>query len=205
MHSICSKNASGSGRWLLRATSWPAKRPRARMDACGCCLVCYPVKAGKPAIQYVQKRNGSPQSPIRSPYSCGLWLRHVIAITPGPRHGFRQGHESHKGYKMANPQSWLEDACRSVCLLNYPQMSASAMRQIRPECQKILCGFSRIMCCYRRCWKHTSSCAQGNWQRQLETAAVVTSWFILNITIASSTKWIFVHGNICIQDLRAKW
>ncbi|CAE7532022.1 unnamed protein product [Symbiodinium natans] len=41
---------------------------------------------------------------------------------------------------------------------------------------------------------------QGNWQRQLETAAVVTSWFILNITIASSTKWIFVHGNICIQD-----
>ncbi|CAE7831248.1 unnamed protein product [Symbiodinium microadriaticum] len=38
---------------------------------------------------------------------------------------------------------------------------------------------------------------QGTWRRQLETAAVVTSWFVLNITIASSTKWIFVHGRIC--------
>ncbi|OLP80667.1 putative sugar phosphate/phosphate translocator [Symbiodinium microadriaticum] len=41
---------------------------------------------------------------------------------------------------------------------------------------------------------------QGTWRRQLETAAVVTSWFVLNIAIASSTKWIFVHGNICFQD-----
>eukprot|EP00439_Symbiodinium_sp_Y106_P013389 s793_g1.t3 len=41
---------------------------------------------------------------------------------------------------------------------------------------------------------------QGTWRRQLETAAVVSSWFVLNITIASSTKWIFVHGKICIQD-----
>ncbi|CAE7241594.1 unnamed protein product [Symbiodinium sp. CCMP2592] len=41
---------------------------------------------------------------------------------------------------------------------------------------------------------------KGAWRRQLETAAVVTSWFVLNITIASSTKWIFVHGRICLQD-----
>ncbi|CAE7613860.1 unnamed protein product [Symbiodinium sp. CCMP2456] len=41
---------------------------------------------------------------------------------------------------------------------------------------------------------------QGTWRRQLETAAVVTSWFVLNIAIASSTKWIFVHGKICFQD-----
>ena len=43
--------------------------------------------------------------------------------------------------------------------------------------------------------------SQGAWRRQLETAAVVTSWFVLNITIASSTKWIFVHGRICLQDV----
>ncbi|CAE7589302.1 unnamed protein product [Symbiodinium pilosum] len=43
-------------------------------------------------------------------------------------------------------------------------------------------------------------CCQGALWHQLETVAVVTSWFILNITIASSTKWIFVHGKICIQD-----
>eukprot|EP00439_Symbiodinium_sp_Y106_P069365 s2915_g11.t3 len=41
---------------------------------------------------------------------------------------------------------------------------------------------------------------KGAWRRQLETAAVVTSWFVLNITIVSSTKWIFVHGRICLQD-----
>lgn len=35
--------------------------------------------------------------------------------------------------------------------------------------------------------------------RRLETAAVVISWFVLNISIASSTKWIFVKGSICIQ------
>ena len=35
-----------------------------------------------------------------------------------------------------------------------------------------------------------------------ETAAVVASWFVLNITIASSTKWILVHGSICFQGNR---
>ncbi|OLP99764.1 putative sugar phosphate/phosphate translocator [Symbiodinium microadriaticum] len=52
----------------------------------------------------------------------------------------------------------------------------------------------------KKCSGHSlNSCAfsQGTWRRQLETAAVVTSWFVLNITIASSTKWIFVHGRIC--------
>ncbi|CAJ1347255.1 unnamed protein product, partial [Effrenium voratum] len=36
--------------------------------------------------------------------------------------------------------------------------------------------------------------------KQLETGLVVISWFVLNISIASSTKWIFVQGKICIQD-----
>eukprot|EP00913_Durusdinium_trenchii_P035514 g33234.t1 len=37
-------------------------------------------------------------------------------------------------------------------------------------------------------------------RRRLETAVVVISWFALNISIASSTKWIFVKGSICIED-----
>ena len=36
-------------------------------------------------------------------------------------------------------------------------------------------------------------------QSWLETAAVVISWFVLNISISSSTKWIFVNGSICIE------
>ncbi|CAE7244890.1 unnamed protein product [Symbiodinium sp. CCMP2592] len=50
------------------------------------------------------------------------------------------------------------------------------------------------------CSEQHEETKQGTWRRQLETAAVVSSWFVLNITIASSTKWIFVHGKICIQD-----
>jgi len=42
--------------------------------------------------------------------------------------------------------------------------------------------------------------AQSALRQQLETAAVVCSWFALNITIASSTKWIFEYGTICIED-----
>lgn len=33
----------------------------------------------------------------------------------------------------------------------------------------------------------------------IETAGVVVSWFVLNIAIGSSTKWIFVAGQICSQ------
>lgn len=33
----------------------------------------------------------------------------------------------------------------------------------------------------------------------METALVVISWFILNIAIGTSTKWIFVFGNICVR------
>lgn len=36
-------------------------------------------------------------------------------------------------------------------------------------------------------------------QSWLETAAVVISWFVLNISISSFTKWIFVNGSICIE------
>lgn len=35
----------------------------------------------------------------------------------------------------------------------------------------------------------------------LHTAAAVLSWFILNIAMASSTKWIFLYGNICREDV----
>ena len=47
---------------------------------------------------------------------------------------------------------------------------------------------------------NTACCAEGALRQRLETAGVVAAWFFLNISIASSTKWIFVHGNICIKD-----
>mmetsp|Transcript_29748 Transcript_29748/g.75728 ORF Transcript_29748/g.75728 Transcript_29748/m.75728 type:complete len:393 (+) Transcript_29748:217-1395(+) len=33
--------------------------------------------------------------------------------------------------------------------------------------------------------------------RGLETAAVVLSWFVLNIAMGSSTKWIYLYGKVC--------
>ena len=36
-------------------------------------------------------------------------------------------------------------------------------------------------------------------QSWLATAAVVISWFVLNISMSSSTKWIFVNGRICVE------
>lgn len=35
--------------------------------------------------------------------------------------------------------------------------------------------------------------------KKAETALVVASWFFLNIAMASSTKWIFVYGQICTE------
>eukprot|EP00931_Biecheleriopsis_adriatica_P073586 TRINITY_DN47842_c0_g1_i1.p1 TRINITY_DN47842_c0_g1~~TRINITY_DN47842_c0_g1_i1.p1 ORF type:complete len:394 (+),score=59.22 TRINITY_DN47842_c0_g1_i1:111-1184(+) len=43
-----------------------------------------------------------------------------------------------------------------------------------------------------------------SFRRTAETVAVVLAWFALNISIASSTKWIFVDGNICIEGKGCK-
>lgn len=46
-----------------------------------------------------------------------------------------------------------------------------------------------------------ASSANGVMSRQfLETAAVVASWFVLNIAMASSTKWLFMYGRICEDE-----
>ncbi|CAE8689113.1 unnamed protein product [Polarella glacialis] len=38
-----------------------------------------------------------------------------------------------------------------------------------------------------------------------KTVAVVLAWFALNIAMGSSTKWIFVSGEICIEDQGCKF
>lgn len=41
----------------------------------------------------------------------------------------------------------------------------------------------------------------GGARRRLETFGVVLAWFVLNIAMGSSTKWIFVYGVICSVEV----
>jgi len=36
-------------------------------------------------------------------------------------------------------------------------------------------------------------------RNKLETAVVVLSWFAVNISMGTSTKWIYLHGKVCVE------
>jgi len=41
----------------------------------------------------------------------------------------------------------------------------------------------------------------SNLQARIETGAVIAAWFVLNIAIATVTKWTYLHGQICHDRL----
>merc|ERR1719487_30958 len=44
----------------------------------------------------------------------------------------------------------------------------------------------------------------GNLRKNMETALVVSLWFIFNISLANFTKWLYLYGEICLEGPEEK-